>query len=181
MRLVTARLRLREFRASDYPALREIDNLPQVLRYEHVPYSEEESRARIERALEEAAHPTPSRYHFAITIQPADLFRGWVTLALNQPAIREYEIGWTMHPGEWGQGYASEAASEVLHFAFHNLGAHRVVAFCHAGNLASRRVMEKLGMQCEGYLREVRWLDHRWYDEWVYAILEREFTSPAAG
>ncbi len=73
----------------------------------------------------------------------------------------------------------------VLQFAFEALQAHRVVAWCHAGNLASARVMEKIGMQLEGHLRETRWLDERWNDELVYAILDHEWQAvkspPAAG
>jgi RimJ/RimL family protein N-acetyltransferase len=63
----------------------------------------------------------------------------------------------------------------MLRFAFGELNAHRVVAFCHTDNLASARVMEKLGMARDGRLREVRWLNGHWWDEYVYSILERDW------
>jgi RimJ/RimL family protein N-acetyltransferase len=65
----------------------------------------------------------------------------------------------------------------MLRFAFGELKAHRVVASCHADNLASARVMEKLGMEREGRLREVRRLNEQWWDEFVYSILERDFSG----
>ena len=55
------------------------------------------------------------------------------------------------------------------------LKAHRVVAFSHAENIASLRVMRKLGMQQEGLLRETRLWQNRWSDEVVYAILDHEW------
>ena len=76
-----------------------------------------------------------------------------------------------------GEGVWPEAASEVLRYAFKEMNAHRVVAFCHAENAASVRVMEKLGMQREGRLRETRRLNDAWCDERIYAILERDFNG----
>ncbi len=177
MQLATPRLVLREICESDYPALRELDSDPEVLRYEHALYSEEETRARLKSFLADRDQQPVTHYRLAITIRPADRLRGWIVLTSTISAIREYEIGWTLHHQDWGRGYAPEAAREVLRFAFGSLQAHRVVAFCHAENRASLRVMEKLGMQPEGRLREVRWLNQAWCDEWVYAILEREFAG----
>ena len=46
----------------------------------------------------------------------------------------------------------------ILAFAFRELRAHRVFAHCEPANVASARVMEKVGMQCEGILH--RWTMH---------------------
>ena len=43
--------------------------------------------------------------------------RGWVTLTLIHPEIREYEIGWAVQPQDWGKGYATEAAQTLLKVA----------------------------------------------------------------
>ena len=91
--------------------------------------------------------------------------------------IREWEVGWAVHPDVWGRGIAAEAAWHLMDWGFHELNIHRIVAFCHAGNAASIRVMEKLGMQRDGKLRETRWLDAKWNDEYVYSVLEREWKS----
>jgi len=56
------------------------------------------------------------------------------------------EIGWRFAVDAWGKGYATEAASAALRFAFDDLGWHEIVAFTAAINLRSRRVMERLGM-----------------------------------
>ena len=176
MELATPRLILREFRQSDFDAVREYDCDPEVLRYErdYTP-TESQTQAMLDRVLQDIVQTPRTHYRFAITLRPEDVNRGRISLTLNNASIREYEIGWTLHRRYWGQGYATEAAREVMDFAFIMLKAHRVVAFCHAENRPSARVMEKLGMQREGCIRETVWLNDAWHDELVYSILEQEF------
>ena len=104
-----------------------------------------------------------------------DKVHGRVTLTLINASFREWEIGWAIHPDLWGAGIATEAAHRLLEFAFHELRSHRVVAFSHAKNLASIRVMKKLGMQQEGHLRETRCWQDDWSDEVVFSLLDKEF------
>ena len=84
---------------------------------------------------------------------------------------------WRVHYQYWGKGYASEAASGVLAYAFDELHAHRVVTFCNVENKASTRVMEKIGMIQNGRLRETRWWNGVWQDKYVYSILDRDWES----
>lgn len=174
MQLTTNRLILRELRQDDFPAILEMESDPEVIRFEHPTLSGEEIQRRFDLMFRDQESVPRFAYRFAITIHPNDTARGRISLLLNNPTIGEWEIGWTIHRDEWGKGYATEAAREVLRFAFTDLKAHRVTAFCHAGNKASTRVMEKAGMQCEGRLRKVRWLHDMWHDEFVYSILEEE-------
>lgn len=62
------------------------------------------------------------------------------------------EIGWRLAPNYWGKGYACEAATAALQFAFERLGLDEVVSFTAALNLRSQAVMKRLGMQCDGAL-----------------------------
>src|SRR3972149_6461108 len=57
------------------------------------------------------------------------------------------EIGWRLHHDYWGKGYAFEAATKVLTYAFETLKLQEVVAFTTVTNIRSRKLMEKLGMQ----------------------------------
>lgn len=84
-----------------------------------------------------------------------------------------YEIGWIFDPRYQGRGYATEAAAALLGHGFETLGLHRVVATCQPENVASWRVMEKLGMRREAHFRKAVQLDGAtWLDEYLYAILE---------
>lgn len=177
MQLTTDRLILRELRLSDFEALCAIESDPALFRYEPGPYTPEQTRSRLETTIEWAGDLPRKRYKFGITVKPDDRVIGRISLSEISTESREWEIGWTVARQEWGKGYASEAAKAVLHFAFTGLKVHRVIAFCHAENAASTRVMEKLGMRREAYLRETRWLNGQWYDELLYAILDKEYAA----
>jgi [ribosomal protein S5]-alanine N-acetyltransferase len=175
MELITSRLFLREFVTGDYQALRDLDSRPEMYTYERDLPSEAETRKSLDEFIQNQREEPRITYKFAITIPPNETAKGMLKLSRQWDEIREWEVGWAMHPEEWGKGYAVEAAGEVMDWAFKEMNVHRIVAFCHTGNLASVRVMEKLGMHQDGLLRETRWLRGRWWDEYVYSILEREW------
>jgi RimJ/RimL family protein N-acetyltransferase len=81
------------------------------------------------------------------------------------------ELGYWIGVPYWGRGYATEAAQAIVQYGIHELGLHRIVARHIAHNLASGRVMQKLGMTREGVLREhvLKW--DRYEDLVVYALL----------
>jgi len=64
----------------------------------------------------------------------------------DTPVENDVEIGWRLREDAWGQGYATEAATAVLDWAWANLNAPRIVSFTIPANLASQRVMERIGM-----------------------------------
>jgi RimJ/RimL family protein N-acetyltransferase len=59
------------------------------------------------------------------------------------------EIGWWLARRHWGRGFATEAAQCALRDIFGRVGLEGVISVAEAGNTASRRVMEKLGMRLE--------------------------------
>jgi RimJ/RimL family protein N-acetyltransferase len=97
------------------------------------------------------------------------VFHPWVV-------TRTHEIGWVFGTQHQRLGYATEAARSLLAYAFEVLGCHRVIATCQPENVASWRVMEKLGMRREGHFRACI---HRppdgWWDEYFYALLAEEY------
>ena len=66
--------------------------------------------------------------------------------SLPLQASGDTEIGWHFHPDHWGHGYASEAGSAVLRYAFAS-GLRRVVAVTAPANTASRKVCGRIGMR----------------------------------
>jgi RimJ/RimL family protein N-acetyltransferase len=61
----------------------------------------------------------------------------------------EIEVGWSVWPARWGQGYATELGAASLRFGFEDLGLTTIVSYTLHDNRASRRVMEKLGFEYE--------------------------------
>jgi len=88
------------------------------------------------------------------------------------------EIGWCLDPAYQGRGLATEAVAAVLTTCFDALGLRRVVANCFADNLASRRLMERLGMRRELHtVRESLHRSGRWLDGMGYALLADEWRT----
>jgi RimJ/RimL family protein N-acetyltransferase len=69
---------------------------------------------------------------------------------LGRDRANPHEIGWRLRRASWGRGLATEAALTLAAYAFTVLDAPRLCAVRHPDNVASRRVMEKLGMQFTG-------------------------------
>lgn len=175
MQLNSQRLVLREFTPEDLPAVFEYEGRPETHWFERAVPDEATVKQRLDEILGWSRADPRTHYRLAVTLPTDPRAVGMLALTLNNLEIREWEIGWALHFDLWGQGYASEAASRLLGFAFDQLQAHRVVAFCNANNRASERVMEKVGMQYEGTLRQTRWWHEAWCDELVYAILDQDW------
>lgn len=86
---------------------------------------------------------------------------------------RHAELGYWIVPEEHGNGYATEAADLCLEYAFDELGLHRVWARTHENNEPSIRVLEKLGFEREGVMRDHY---HRadYGDEYRFGLLETD-------
>jgi catechol 2,3-dioxygenase-like lactoylglutathione lyase family enzyme len=88
------------------------------------------------------------------------------------------EVGWALDPGHGGRGLATEAVAELIRVCFEELGLRRVVANCFADNVASWRLMERLGMRRETYtVRESLHRSGRWLDGITYALLADEWLA----
>ena len=85
------------------------------------------------------------------------------------------EIGYSIARRLWGQGVATEAASAVMGHGFGALGLARIWACADVRNVASWRVMEKLGMRREGLLRSRRVVHGERVDDMLYALLREEW------
>jgi RimJ/RimL family protein N-acetyltransferase len=63
-------------------------------------------------------------------------------------------IGYVAARAHWGKGYVSEATRAIIDWAFQQQSIYRVYATTDIENVASQRVLEKVGMECEGILRK---------------------------
>jgi RimJ/RimL family protein N-acetyltransferase len=97
----------------------------------------------------------------------------WITDLSNRTAF----FGYAFDRRYWNKGYATEASLALLRVAFEVLDWHRVCATCDTRNLASQRVMEKLGMRREAEFREDAFQKGEWRDTYLYAILENEWRN----
>jgi RimJ/RimL family protein N-acetyltransferase len=176
MQFTTTRLVLRDYRDTDFAAMRAYDSDPLVQQYRGaVTITEQQTWAYLQQTKIWAHEQPRSRYPLAVARQTDDIVIGWAPLTITNPALREAEIGWTITRHCWGRGYATEAAAQLMAFGFRDLRLHRIYAVCRVENTASWRIMEKLGMRREAQHHEVQWTDGAWRDHYLYAILDREW------
>lgn len=85
------------------------------------------------------------------------------------------EIGYTLSPAHRGRGYATEAVPAILGYLFEPLQKHRVSASVDPRNTPSAAVLERLGFRKEAHHMKSVWMDGRWCDDCVYAMIENEW------
>lgn len=178
--LTTPRLILRDFIKADWEAVLTYQQDPLYLRYnEWTSRNADEVRQFIQMFLDQQRQEPRIKFQFAVTLKPSGQLIGNCGVRRDSPEAHEGDIGYELDPRFWGQGYATEAARAVLHFGFTQMNLHRITAWCVADNVGSARVLEKLGMQQEGRLRDHQYFKGRWWDTLSYAILYDEWRAQA--
>jgi RimJ/RimL family protein N-acetyltransferase len=86
-------------------------------------------------------------------------------------------LGYCLDDSAWGHGYATEGARALLGWAFDTLDLNRVQAETDTRNVASARVLEKLGFVREGTLREDCIVNGEVSDSWVFGLLRRDWQT----
>ena len=175
--LTTARLRLRPFTHADEEALWSLHSNARVLRYwDSPPWSD---RARAGRFVAVSRQLAEEGGGARVAMETVDdgAFVGWCSVSRFNAAYRSAALGYCLEESAWGQGYATEGADALLGWAFETLDLNRVQAETDTRNLASARVLEKLGFVREGTLREDCVVDGDVSDSWVYGLLRREWRA----
>lgn len=111
---------------------------------------------------------------FAIERKQDDALIGTIGLTLFEKH-GQAELGYWVGKPYWGNGYCTEASRAILKYGFRERKLHRIHAKHYVRNPASGRVMQKLGMQQEGVLRDHLFKWGVYEDVAIYGILESEF------
>jgi len=174
--LETSRLLLREFDESDWERVLAYQSDPLYLPYYHwTERSEEHVKAFVQMFLDSQKERPRTKFQLAITLQTNGLLIGNCGIRINNPLLREANIGYELDSQFWGQGYATEAAQGILQLGFQELGMHRIWANTIAKNKGSANVLEKLGMRLEARELEKDYIKGQWVDSLTYAILDWEW------
>ncbi len=173
--LNTPRLTLRRFRPDDAGDLYAYLSDPRVYRFEP---GEPLDRAQ---ASQRAAELADSPAFWAVELRRASKVIGQIYIEqIKPPEHMTCELGYILHPAYQRQGYAAEAAAAVVRQALTAGGMHRVVAHCNPENVASWRLLEKIGFHREALHRQDVFFRRDaagaplWTDTYVYALLDAE-------
>ena len=94
---------------------------------------------------------------------------------LCEPSYHKCEVGFDLAKGYWGRGLMQEAVDRILDHGFTSLKMNRVEALVHPDNRQSIRLLEKLGFQREGTIRDRFFFRDRYYDHELFSLLSREW------
>jgi len=151
MRIETPRLILRPWRDSDLEPLAELNSDPEVMRHFAAPLTRAESDAFAQRqSICLAAHGFCFWAVEAPGIAPLIGAVGLAPVRFQAHFTPAVEIGWRLARPYWGRGLATEAARAALADGFGRAKLDEIVAFTATTNLASVRVMRRIGMRPDG-------------------------------
>ena len=142
----TPRLFLRRFTEADARLVLQLNSDPEIVKYVHEPVLEKEEQAAniILNIILPQYENNLGRW--AIHTKENNAFIGWCGLKYR-PERDEIDLGYRLLQNAWGKGYATEAAQHTLDHGFSVLDLQLITGRAHVENIASIKVMEKIGMQ----------------------------------
>ncbi len=174
--LETERCRLRHIEDRDADQILALYGSEEVMRYLILePPCDSRERALEEIRFFHRMFDERKGVRWAITLRDDDRLIGTVGFHFWLKEHHRCDLGYDLIPAYWGRGYVTEVSRAVIGWCFTNLELHRVQADCTSGNIASERVLEKLGFTLEGEFRESIFEHGRFVNIKQYGLLRREF------
>jgi len=172
----TRRLVLRPFKLGDAPRVEALAGDADVARTTFLPHPYPKGAAEDWIRSGHQAMKQGQGYPFAMVSQADGQLVGCMSLLISPPHQRGTLAYWVGRP-YWGQGYATEAAERVVQFGFEELHLNRIAAAAMRRNRGSTRVMEKVGLEYEGTLRQdiLHWGAFEDIDQ--YGLLRRDYLA----
>ena len=171
------RVSLRDFRPDDLEAVAAYASDPAVTAYlvwrPHA--SRQDTENWLKATVEQAATDPRRHFELAVVENRSGALIGGARVTVRNRDHRVGDLGYVLRRSVWGQGFGTEVARLLVQLGFSRLALHRIEATCDPDNTASRRVLENVGMQREGYARENFWVRGTWRDSLLFAILEQEW------
>ncbi|GKU78955.1 GNAT family N-acetyltransferase [Paenibacillus sp. L3-i20] len=173
MYLKSERLTIRKIQSTDWQAVFDYTSDNTVMEYlpEGI-FTEEMAKDFVNKNSGENAE------NFAVILNEENILIGHMVFHSWYGEIA-YEIGWVFHPEYHNKGFATEATRTIVKYAFEVLDIHRIIATCQPQNIASYRIMEKVGMRREAHFKKCIPANFKrgteWWDEYHYAILKEEW------
>ncbi|WP_267740754.1 GNAT family N-acetyltransferase [Myroides injenensis] len=171
--LETVRLQLRPLKETDAKALFSYFSKDEVTEFYDLYTFKKEEEALNLINIWKGRVITKEGLRWAITLNGSDELIG--TCGFHNFSIENNraEIGYDLHPMYWGKGIMTEAISSIIEYGFDVLKLHRIEAFIDPANHASRRLLQKNGLEVEGVLRDYFFEKERFVDAEMLSILNK--------
>ena len=112
---------------------------------------------------------------WGITLKGSDELIGSAGLYKLVPKTSQAETGYDLDPEYWGQGIMTEAMTAIIEHAFDTMKVNRIEAYVSPRNKGSQGLVRRLGFRKEGVLREHDFYKGKFTDDFLYALLKRDW------
>ncbi|SEU05109.1 GNAT family N-acetyltransferase [Nonomuraea wenchangensis] len=172
------RLGLRDVTEADVPALHAVYGDPAAT--QHMPFAPRSPREvadLVGQAMEAARAEPRLLYVLAVVDAEHHDVIGVARLRVEPEHPHSAEIGFGLHPHQWGRGIGTDLVRLLLSFGFKQLGLHRIWGARSPDNLPAQLAMLTAGMVEEGRIRHHLRTPAGWRDSVVHSVLEDEWTE----
>ncbi|MFT4925343.1 MAG: ribosomal-protein-alanine N-acetyltransferase [Phenylobacterium sp.] len=174
--LQTERLTIRRFKSTDLAYEKTQHQNSEVMKFIRKPLTDEQSLVFFANFIKPYQCQDGEWFGLCVTLKDApDVNVGAISFRFEAFDFGIVEIGYRFDSKHQGKGYATEAVTALVDFVFNRLQVHKVIAYCDVLNTASFKIMEKLGMQREGLLRQSYQIGELFSDTLVYGLLRDEW------
>ena len=172
--LETERLLLRRVDNNDYKEVLALRSNPETMKYIPRPLLKNEEEAFAHIAMIENKIINKEGINWAITIKDDHRLIGIIGHYRIQVENYRAEIGYMILPEFNGQGIVTEAVKEVVKYGFDIMKLHSIEAVIDPDNIASAKVLEKIGFVKEAHFKENEFHEGHFYDSVIYSILNKK-------
>jgi [ribosomal protein S5]-alanine N-acetyltransferase len=169
-------IRIRDYKVSDLNDYFEIVSDEKIYQYEFKEASDDYEHARqsLKILAVEQKNYENDTFDVGIAIKESDKLIGYLSCSFIDPDQTVVMIGFGINSKFWRQGYATEMLEIYLINFFEN-GGFRVFCSTHGENIATKRLLEKIGFVNEGTLRKSTWMKGQLCDESYYGMMKVEW------
>jgi ribosomal-protein-alanine N-acetyltransferase len=174
-KIETERLILRLFEPSDAERVRELAGEKEIAdTTANIPHPYEKGMAEEWISAGRIKFESGECAHFAVVLKSGEKLIGAIGLVIDK-GFNRAELGYWIGKEYWNQGYCTEGGRAVLEYGFDQLLLHKITSSHFARNPSSGKVMRKIGMKKEGFLKKHVVKGKKYEDLVVYGILRREW------
>lgn len=164
-------------RSSDFHAIKCYRQDPQNCRYIRPPESDEDVKNMIS-LLSKPWLLEEGRWNgLVICLKGCDTAIGEIVFRVDDWQNQRAEIGYRLHAKASGQGVCTQAAKLLINLLIKEMGFYKIVARCDPRNIASFKVMEKLGLQREAFFKAHYLNGEEWTDQLDYGLLAQDWAE----
>lgn len=175
--LESERLLFRAFELGDAPGFFSLRSDKRVMQFMDSVWhrSLSDSEAKIKEILED--FKAKKGINWVIVEKNTNKFAGYFCFWKLDRHNRRAEIGYSLLPEYWGKGYMTETLQLLLNFGFQEMAIHGMEANVNSKNVASIKLLLKLGFQKEAHFRENYFFEGKFLDSEIFCLLTSDWNK----